>query len=150
LAVATGGYIGYIPVAPGTWGSVLGVAVYWLVSALPLSAALLLTALLAAVAVWIAHQAEIILRTQDPGQIVIDEVIGMMVALTALPMLPMVWIAAFFLFRFFDILKPFPIGYLEKKCPGGLGIVIDDVIAGVAANLLLRVLLIFEVPPLIG
>ncbi len=150
MAAATGGYIGYMPVAPGTFGSLLGVGLYWLVSHLPLWQALLLTAALAAGSVWVAHQAEILFQTQDPGQIVIDEIIGMMVALAALPELPAVWVAGFFLFRFFDILKPFPIGYLEKKCPGGVGIVIDDVIAGVAANLLLRLLLYAKVPPLVG
>ncbi len=149
MAAATGGYIGYIPVAPGTFGSLLGLGLFWLVSHLPLWAALLFTAVFAAAAVWVAHQAEILLRTQDPGQIVIDEIIGMMVALAALPVVPAVWVAGFLLFRFFDILKPFPIGYLEKKCPGGAGVVIDDVIAGVAANLLLRLLLYVKVPPLV-
>jgi len=138
LALATGGYVGYMPVAPGTFGSVVGVAVYWLISFLPLPAGLLLIAGFAAGAVWIAHQAEAALRVKDPSQVVIDEVIGMMVALLALPASPLLWAAGFLLFRFFDILKPFPISYLEKRCPGGLGIVVDDVVAGIFANILLR------------
>jgi len=138
LAAATGGYIGYIPVAPGTFGSVIGIAVYWGVSSLQLPIILVFMAIFAAFAIWIAHLAEAMLEVADPKQVVIDEIVGMMVALVALPVSLLVWAAGFLLFRFFDILKPFPIGYLEKRCPGGLGIVIDDVIAGFAANILLH------------
>ncbi len=143
LGLATGGYVGYIPVAPGTFGSLLGVAAYGLISFLPMPAVFILIAGFALGAIWISHQAASILGAEDPGQVVIDEIIGMMVALAALPALPLVWIAGFFLFRFFDILKPFPISYLEKRCPGGLGIVIDDVVAGIFANILLRGVLLF-------
>ena len=147
LAVATGGYIGYIPAAPGTFGSVIGIALYWAVSFLRLPIILVFMALFAVFAVWIAHQAEALLDVADPKQVVIDEIVGMMVALAALPVSLLVWAAGFLLFRFFDILKPFPIGYLEKRCPGGLGIVIDDVIAGFAANILLHgLLLLFGAP----
>ena len=143
LALATGGYVGYIPVAPGTFGSVLGIAGYWLISFLRLPVVFFMMAGFAAGAVWIAHQAESALEVEDPKQVVIDEIIGMMVALFALPASPLVWAAGFLLFRFFDILKPFPISYLEKRCPGGLGIVIDDVVAGIFANILLRGVLLF-------
>ena len=141
--MATGGYVGYIPVAPGTFGSVLGIAGYWLISFLRLPVVFFMMAGFAAGAVWIAHQAESALEVEDPKQVVIDEIIGMMVALFALPASPLVWAAGFLLFRFFDILKPFPISYLEKRCPGGLGIVIDDVVAGIFANILLRGVLLF-------
>ncbi len=146
LGLATGGYVGYIPVAPGTFGSVVGIIVFWLIAFLELPIILLIMAIFTVFAIWVAHQAETILGVEDPGQVVIDEIIGMMTALVALPVLPLVWVAGFFLFRFFDILKPFPIGYLEKRCPGGLGIVIDDVIAGIAANLLLHGILLVFVP----
>lgn len=142
--MATGGYVGYIPIAPGTFGSVVGLIAFWLLSFLELPFILLIMAIFAIFAIWIAHQAESMLQVEDPRQVVIDEIIGMMAALVALPALPLVWAAGFFFFRFFDILKPFPIGYLEKRCPGGLGIVIDDIIAGIAANLLLHgILLLF-------
>jgi phosphatidylglycerophosphatase A len=143
LALATGGYVGYMPIAPGTFGSVVGLFVYWLIAFLPLPAVFLLMAGFAAVSVWIAHQAAAILGTEDPKQVVVDEIIGMMAALFALPFHPVVWIAGFLLFRGFDIIKPFPISYLEKRCPGGLGIVIDDVVAGIFANILLRGILLF-------
>jgi len=143
LALATGGYIGYIPVAPGTFGSVLGIAGYWLISFFRLPVVFFIMAGFAAGAVWIAHQAESALEVEDPKQVVIDEIIGMMVAIFALPASPLLWAAGFLLFRFFDILKPFPISYLEKRCPGGLGIVIDDVVAGIFANILLRGVLLW-------
>ena len=144
LAFASSGGIGFIPIMPGTFGSVPGLAVYWiLIQLLPLPAVLAVIAAVALLGIWAAGQAEVRLQASDPGSVVIDETVGMMLALYALPAVPGVWIAAFFLFRFFDILKPFPIGYLEKACPGGLGIMIDDVAAGVAANLLLRVILYF-------
>lgn len=136
--MATGGYVGYMPVAPGTFGSLLGVAAYWLISFLPLPAVLGLLAGFALGAIWISHQAAASLGVTDPKQVVIDEIIGMMVALVALPALPVVWAAGFCLFRFFDIVKPFPISYLERRCPGGLGIVIDDLVAGIFANILLH------------
>jgi len=139
LAFASSGGIGFIPIMPGTFGSIPGLALYWvLIRWLPLPAVLAVIAAMALLGVWAAGQAEIRLQADDPGAVVIDEAVGMMAALYALPVSPGVWIAAFFLFRFFDILKPFPIGYLEKICPGGVGIMIDDVAAGVAANLLLR------------
>src|SRR6056297_449899 len=138
LGLATGGYVGYIPIAPGTFGSLIGVIVFWPLSFLELPLILFIMAIFAVVAVWVAHEAESILQVADPGQVVIDEIIGMMAALVALPALPLIWVAGFFFFRFFDILKPFPISYLEKRCPGGLGIVIDDVAAGIFANILLR------------
>ena len=144
LAFASGGGIGFIPVMPGTFGSVPGLAVYWiLIRFLPLPAVFAVIAAIALLGVWAAGEAEARLQANDPGAVVIDEVVGMMAALFALPVSPGVWIAAFFLFRFFDILKPFPIGYLEKICPGGTGIMIDDVVAGVAANLLLWGILYF-------
>lgn len=139
LVFASSGGIGFIPIAPGTFGSIPGLALYWLlIRFLPMPAVLAVIAAIALLGVWAAGQAEARLQADDPGAVVIDEVVGMMAALYALPVTPGVWIAAFFLFRFFDILKPFPIGYLEKVCPGGIGIMIDDVAAGLAVNLLLR------------
>ncbi|MFO7839054.1 MAG: phosphatidylglycerophosphatase A [Desulfosalsimonadaceae bacterium] len=149
LAAATCGGVGSIPRAPGTFGSVLGLGACWLLTLLSMPAALVAIACFAGCAVWISQKAEAILDRPDPSQIVIDEVAGMMAALLALPLTPGVWIGGFLFFRFFDILKPFPIRYLEKRCPGGLGIVIDDVIAGAAANLLLRGLIAAGVLPLV-
>ena len=89
-------------------------------------------------AIWIAGEAEKMLGKKDPGCIVIDEIAGMAVTLLAIPFTLQNAIAGFLLFRFFDVLKPPPIRTIDKKVHGGVGIVLDDVIAGVFANLVLR------------
>lgn len=86
------------------------------------------------------------MAAKDPGCIVIDEVAGMMVTCFALPHTIYIGIAGFVLFRLLDITKPFPIKYMERKCPGGIGVVIDDVIAGLMSNAALRVLLMVVSP----
>jgi len=93
---------------------------------------------LISVSIWIAHGAEKISGQRDPGMIVIDEVCGMAVTLFALPFVPIFVVGGFALFRVFDIFKPFPIRWFDKNVKGGLGIILDDVIAGVFANLVLR------------
>jgi len=87
---------------------------------------------------WIAHAAEKIDAQKDPKQVVVDEICGMAIALFALPFTPVFIIGAFALFRLFDILKPFPIRWVDKKVPGGWGIILDDLIAGLFANVLMR------------
>ena len=89
-------------------------------------------------AVYIADAAEKILKQNDPNCIVIDEIAGMMVTLIGLPFNLTTIVLGFILFRILDILKPFPIRHLDKRIPGGLGVVADDVAAGVIAHLLLR------------
>ena len=147
LFLATGAYAGYVPVAPGTAGSLVGLGVY-AAAARHLSAAglLFLIAALFLVGSWAAHRAESYFAEKDPGAIVIDEVAGMLVSLWALPIGPAGWIAGFFLFRAFDIVKPFPIRTLERRIPGGVGVMFDDVLAGVYTNLSLRLLLAAGVP----
>ena len=89
-------------------------------------------------AVWVAHHAERIMGTKDPGAIVIDEVVGMLVACLGLSLTPASAVILFILFRLFDILKPFPVGWLDRRLSGGVGIVADDVAAGILANLVYR------------
>jgi len=90
---------------------------------------------------WVAHKAEKILGRKDPGQVVIDEVCGMAVALWGLPLTPFFAVGGFALFRLFDIIKPFPIRWFDRRIKGGVGIMLDDVIAGIFTNILLRLLL---------
>ena len=130
---------GYSPVAPGTAGSAVALVVLW---ALPFSRAGLLAFLVVVVVVgtWAAHVAEGAMAEKDPGAIVIDEVAGMTVTLAALP-LPFsvpVLLAGFLLFRIFDVVKPFPAGRLQAV-PGGVGVMIDDLIAGLYALAILVV-----------
>ena len=141
LFLATGFYVGNIPPAPGTLGSLIGLALCFLLAGIQLPPAIILTVLFIGFAVWIAHAAEKTLKKKDPGCIVIDEVAGMVVTLIGLPFNLTTAVIGFIIFRILDILKPFPIRTLEKRLAGGIGIVADDVVAGIFANIILRVLL---------
>lgn len=132
---------GYSPVAPGTAGSALAVLILW---GVPFSRAGLVVFLVLVTAggTWAAHRAERLIGTKDPGVIVIDEVAGMTLSVLALPLTLPVLAAAFLLFRVFDVLKPFP-ARASQSLAGGLGVMIDDLIAGLyalAAVLVLRAL----------
>ncbi|MCP3869491.1 MAG: phosphatidylglycerophosphatase A [Gammaproteobacteria bacterium] len=137
--LATGFYTGNIPWAPGTFGTLPGLLLCFFLARLPLSASILVVLSLIALAIWIAGEAEKLLGQKDPGCIVIDEIAGMAVTLLGLPFTLQTVLAGFVLFRLFDILKPPPIRIVDKKVHGGVGIVLDDLIAGVFANLVLRI-----------
>ncbi len=139
--LATGFYIGNIPLAPGTFGTILGLPLCFLLGLLKLPIALVCTLLFILIAIWISHIAEKRLEKKDPGCIVIDEIAGMVVALIGLPLNLTTGLIGFIIFRILDISKPFPIRALEKHLPGGVGVVMDDVIAGLMANLILRVII---------
>ncbi len=164
LAIATCG-VGYFPIAPGTLGALVGVGLYltvwaWLYRMLeanaargglnllyiftPLAAAMLLLIFLVTLAgVWAASRAEKVTRKKDPSIVVIDEVAGQMIALLSGPFwLPTWWsiLTAFILFRAFDIWKPYPIRRLEGL-ESGLGIMADDVLAGIYALIVNSVLI---------
>ncbi len=141
--LATGFYIGNIPFAPGTFGSILGLPLCFVLAGLKLPLAIIFTVLFIIVAVWIANGAEKVLKKNDPGCIVIDEIAGMAVTLVGLPFNLTTALIGFIIFRILDILKPFPIRSLDKRVSGGVGIVLDDVVAGIFANLLLRILVYF-------
>ncbi|MGD8292220.1 MAG: phosphatidylglycerophosphatase A [Desulfobacterales bacterium] len=141
--LATGFYIGKIPFAPGSFGSLIGLPLAWVLAGIPLGLAILCMLLFTIFSVCVADAAEKILKQNDPGCIVIDEIVGMMVSLTGLPHTPITIALGFIVFRILDIIKPFPIRHLDKRIPGGLGVVADDVAAGIITNLLLRGLLIF-------
>jgi len=143
--LATGFYTGNIPKAPGTFGTLPGLCLCFFLARLPWPISILLIFILIAVAVWLAGQAEKVIGQKDPGCIVIDEIAGMTVTLAALPFTLYTAIAGFVLFRFFDIVKPAPIKSIDRRLHGGIGIVLDDVIAGIFANIILRVgILIFK------
>ena len=139
---STGGLIGFAPVAPGTAGSLAALPLCFLLSLLPVAKGMLALAALVAVSIWLAGAAARIELKKDPKQVVIDEFCGMAAALFGLPFTPGIVIAGVALFRCFDILKPFPIGWIDRRVPGGWGIVLDDVMAGVIANGVLRLALI--------
>jgi phosphatidylglycerophosphatase A len=137
LAVATALGAGYAPKAPGTAGSAVGLLL-WIALPKILWIQVLVLAVVAVVGSWAGTVAEAHFGRQDPGEVVIDEVAGMMVTLVLNPIAGPVWmLLAFGLFRAFDITKPFPVRRLERL-PGGIGIMADDLAAGVYANLALR------------
>jgi phosphatidylglycerophosphatase A len=138
---ATGCYVGKIPGAPGTFGSLIGVLGCFFLSKTHLSIAVLVTVFFIILAVWIAAEAEKILKKNDPGCVVIDEIAGMMIVLLGLPVNWTTAAVGFIFFRLLDIVKPFPIGRLERQFSGGLGVVMDDVAAGIMANVALRLAL---------
>lgn len=138
MFIATGAYTGYLPKAPGTWGTLVALPLNLLLLQLPpkgYGASMLLIFILA---VYTAGAAEKILDRKDPGAIVIDEIIGMLIALIAAPSRPLIWLMAFLLFRLFDIIKPWPVSWADRHLNGGLGIVLDDVLAGAYAWLVLH------------
>jgi phosphatidylglycerophosphatase A len=139
--IATAGYCGYFPFAPGTVGSAAGLLVYLLVwwSQSPVTEIALIVVLFVA-GVWAGTTAERYFGGIDPGPIVLDEVVGMLITLAFIPVGPAGAAAGFVLFRVFDVIKPFPAGRLEKL-HGGLGVMADDAMAAIYANLALRTLM---------
>jgi phosphatidylglycerophosphatase A len=148
LAIATVG-VGYIPIAPGTWGSLVGVGIYVLLRAAGLSAfafsliLVLVAGVITLLGIWAASRTERITGRKDPGKVVVDEVAGQLVSLIPLSTLPIVsesvWIiVSFILFRFFDIVKPYPARRMERL-HGGLGIMCDDLVAGTYAAAILTI-----------
>ncbi len=138
LAIGTAFGAGYAPVAPGTAGSAVGVVVYFVTRGWPLGWQLGLLAALTVMGVWAGGVCAHHFETEDPGQVVIDEVVGQLVTLYATHVGIMGAALGFFIFRVLDVIKPWPARQFERL-PGGVGITADDVMAGVYGNLLLRV-----------
>ncbi|MFA6056319.1 MAG: phosphatidylglycerophosphatase A [Thermodesulfovibrionales bacterium] len=136
--IATLGFVGYLPVAPGTWGSLLSAVFVAFLN--PSSAVQAILIVIGFVIGTISSTvAERVIGQTDSGHIVIDEFIGFLVSVVYLPQTYGYFIAAFFLFRFFDILKPFPIRQAERALKGGFGIMTDDVLAGIYTNAILQI-----------
>ena len=138
IFLATGFYAGYLPYAPGTIGSLIGVGLFLIINSLSPVYYLIVFFLLFSLGVYISDRAEALFARNDPSQIIFDEIAGLLVAMALIPN-GIGWIiAGFFLFRFFDIFKPYPIRDIEKRFNGGFGIMLDDVAAGIYTNILLQ------------
>jgi phosphatidylglycerophosphatase A len=136
--IASFGYCGYFPVAPGTVGSAAGLVVYLLVWWIQSRAVEIgLIVLLFVAGVWAGTAAERYFDGIDPGPVVIDEVVGMLITLAFIPVGLSGAVVGFFIFRVFDVIKPYPAGRLEAL-HGGLGVMADDAMAAIYANLALR------------
>lgn len=135
VALATLGPVGNFPKAPGTWGSLASiVAAPWLFLSFPLWGRIIILIGVLIIGTWACSRAENVLGTKDPGCVIIDELFGQWLTLLFFSSMP-IWylLLAFALFRFFDILKPWPIKQAETAFPGGLGVMIDDGVAGLFA-----------------
>lgn len=138
LFIATFGYLGFVPIAPGTSGSAAGLAVYVAVrSTNSATVELVVIGLLFAIGVWAASEAERSLGGTDPGPVVLDEVVGMLMTLALIPVNLTGAIVGFLLFRVLDVVKPWPAGRFERL-PGGLGVMADDGMAAIYGNLLMH------------
>jgi phosphatidylglycerophosphatase A len=172
LAIATCG-VGYLPLAPGTWGSLVAVGFYLYAARLmgrsiataaivepPIffCGQLIVIVVITVLGIWAASVTERVLLTKDPGKVVVDEVAGQLIALAPLPLMMSLWpqrirndvygfpvmvLTAFLLFRFFDIVKPYPARKLESL-HGGLGIMADDLIAGVYAAIIVALVVVIR------
>jgi len=141
LAIATCG-VGYLPLIPGTFGSLVGVGIFLL---LPRVAIVIAILAFTSAGIWAASRTEELLGRKDPGKIVVDEVAGQLIAL--FPLLFAAWsikmvIVSFILFRFFDIVKPYPANKLQEL-RGGMGVMLDDLVAGVYAALIVTGVLVY-------
>jgi phosphatidylglycerophosphatase A len=149
--LATGGFLGYAPLAPGTAGALGCAVLLWFllpeitIRSTPLSIATYVVSIAAFVAlsIWAAGAAERSFGEKDASRIVIDEFAGYLIAVAFLPKTLLVYVTAFLVFRVIDVLKPFPAGRLES-IPGGAGIVLDDLVAGLYANILVRIMLLVK------
>ena len=140
--LATCGYIGYAPVAPGTFGSAAGLAIFVLVrSSGSMVVELATIGVLFAIGVWSGTEAEHHFGGVDPGPIVLDEVVGMLITLALLPVNVTGAIVGFLIFRALDVVKPWPAGRFERL-PGGLGVMADDGMAAVYGNLAMHALIL--------
>lgn len=134
LVIASFFGAGYAPVASGTVGTVAALPLVWAVSYLATGWQLAIALAVTLVAIWAASHAGRILGVVDAKQIVIDEVAGILVTMIAVPFTPVLAITGFVLFRVFDIFKPWPVSYFDRKVKNGAGVVLDDVVAGLYAR----------------
>ena len=143
LSIATCG-VGYLPVAPGTFGSLVGVGIFWLLARA--NTPVIIVAILAVIiaGIWAGSRVEQVSGRKDPGKVVVDEVAGQMIALFPVALFAR-WsigavILSFILFRFFDIVKPYPANRLQDL-DGGMGIMFDDLVAGVYGAVVVSIVL---------
>jgi phosphatidylglycerophosphatase A len=140
--LATGAYVGLIPVAPGTMGSLAALPLVALLggSSLGIVAVVLLLAVVCGVAAAVCHAAGVMYAEVDSGKIVLDEICGMLIAGALIVPTGMSLLLTFAVFRLLDIVKPPPARYFDRYVHNGFGVIADDIVAGVYTNLVIRVL----------
>jgi len=143
LMFATGFGAGYSPIAPGTLGTLVAIPIYYFLSEIPFPLYEITLTGFFFLAVWVSEKTEAVLGKKDDSRIVIDEMMGFFITMLWVTKTPLFILVGFILFRFFDIFKPFPIRRFEKV-RGGFGVVLDDVMAGIFANVILRFIMILH------
>lgn len=140
MCIATGFFVGFAPFGPGTFGTALAIPLVWLGALGGVFFQLLLAGGFFVLGVWASQRALKVLGKEDAPQIVADEIAGFLVAMVGIPF-TWYWLGCgFLLFRFFDIYKPFPISYLDENVGGGWGVMLDDLAAGLFANLVMHLM----------
>jgi phosphatidylglycerophosphatase A len=139
---ASGAYVGYSPLASGTLGTLWGIPLYFWLSRYSPGVQGGVIVLLILTAVYVADRAARIWDQKDPSRVVADEIVGYLVSVCWIPLNWFSVIGGFLIFRLMDITKPFPIRKIDREMRGGWGIVLDDVLAGIYTNILLRIILL--------
>ena len=140
--IATGGPAGYAPVAPGTFGSLIGLAIYFLIARWPIAAQLAAGAAITLIGTWAAGIAARHFNRSDPSYVVVDEIAGQVVTLIGLGTAWTTLLLGFVVFRALDIIKPWPANRLEAM-HGGTGIMADDLMAAIYGQVVLRAVIFF-------
>ena len=141
MAIATGVFAGYWPLGPGTLGTAVALPFIWLAASWPILAQIVFAGALLGMGVWASDRAIHILKRDDAPQIVVDEVVGYFVTMVSIPFTFYWAVCGFCLFRLFDIFKPFPISFLDRKIKGGWGVMLDDLAAGLFANVVMHLMM---------
>jgi phosphatidylglycerophosphatase A len=146
ILMASGFGAGYSPIAPGTFGTLVAIPIYLVLSRIPFPIYELTLLTFFFLSSWISDRAQNYWGRKDHPRIVIDEILGFLVTMLWVPKTALLIILGFFLFRFFDILKPPPIRLMEKA-RGGYGVVLDDVLAGIYSNIILQIISYLTLSP---
>jgi phosphatidylglycerophosphatase A len=141
MTLATWFGCGKMPFAPGTFGTLGALPLVWLLASYGPFPYMLSTFVFSVLAIWVAQLYETVGGKHDASEVVIDEVAGFLVTMAWVPLTWPYVIAGFVLFRAFDILKPFPISYIDQRVKGGVGVIGDDLLAGIVSNVLLQIIL---------
>ncbi len=138
--IAFGFGSGAVPFAPGTFGTLMAIPFYFTMQSLSHSLYLLLTIIITLASMWLCHRVAKEINVHDHSGMCLDEIVGYLVTMYAAPH-GLAWIiAGFLLFRLFDIWKPWPIRYIDEHASGGIGIILDDVLAGIYSLIILRII----------
>ncbi len=139
--LSTGFYSGFFPVAPGTAGSVVGMVFVYLLRDSGTFLQALSAVFFSVIGVWVSNIASQVFKKHDPQRVVIDEIAGVMITMIGIPLTGYTGVMGFLLFRFFDIVKPIPANFADRKLKGGLGIMLDDIIAGIYGNIVMHLVM---------